>query len=110
LPQKEKKASALTFKREVPCASLHKDKAKMHASKAAASLSLHELGSDAAPTLTHLLGMSESARSYTLRALAPVTNFESGVDAETTVKPTKVKATIKIGPNPAPTLKKQRKL
>ena len=25
-------ATALTFKREVPCASLHKDKAKMHAS------------------------------------------------------------------------------
>jgi hypothetical protein len=30
-----------------------------------------ELGPDAAPALTHFLGMSESARLYTLRALAP---------------------------------------
>ena len=34
-----------------------------------------ELGPDAAPALTHRLGTSESARSYTLRALAPVTNL-----------------------------------
>ena len=34
-----------------------------------------ELGPDAAPALTHLLGTSESARSYTLRTLAPVTNL-----------------------------------
>ena len=34
-----------------------------------------ELGPDAAPALTHLLGKSESARSYTSRALAPVTNL-----------------------------------
>ena len=81
--QGSKAATALTFKREVPCASLHKDKAKMHASEAAASLSSRELGSDQAPalsarsytsrklgsdqvpTLTHLLRTSESARSYT---------------------------------------------
>ena len=34
-----------------------------------------ELGPYAAPALTHLLGMSENARLYTSRALAPVTNL-----------------------------------
>ena len=37
-----KVATSFTFEREVPCASLHKDKVKMHASEAALSLSLHE--------------------------------------------------------------------
>jgi hypothetical protein len=46
-----KAATALIFEREVPCASLHKDKAKMHASEAAVSLSSRELGSDKAPAL-----------------------------------------------------------
>ena len=34
-----------------------------------------QLGPNAAPAPTHLLGMSELARSYTSRALAPVTNL-----------------------------------
>ena len=34
-----------------------------------------ELGPYAAPALMHLLGMSENARLYTSRAIAPVTNL-----------------------------------
>ena len=34
-----------------------------------------ELGPNAAPALTHLLGTSKNARLYTLRELAPVTNL-----------------------------------